>query len=142
MIWVKSCSAHAAARKRVRMCHEVFYLIWPSGRDQPIPHQSLPDVLRFTADDHDDASFSQSIKPVALFKRLIKACTHPGQCVVDPFARTGTSMEAALRLGRIALGAELDPKARAKAEERLTRLRLDFSDDPVTAAFVSERGIE
>ncbi len=142
MIWIKSCSAQAVVRKKVRMCHELFYLIWPSGRNQPIPHQSLPDVLRFIADDHDDASLNQCIKPVALFERLIKACSHAGANIVDPFARTGTSIEAALRLGRNALGAELDSKARAKAKERLTRLRPDFSDDPVTAAFVNEKGIE
>lgn len=141
MIWVKSCAAHAPVRHRIRKCHEVFYLIWPEGRDQPIPIQSLPDVLRFVPDDHGNGHEIRSIKPVALFERLIKACTNSEALVVDPFTGTGTSIEAALRLGRKVVGAELDSDARATANERLSRLRMDFFDDPITASFVTERGI-
>ena len=39
-------------------------------------------------------------KPLALLERILAACTRRGDLVVDPFAGTGTTGEAALRLGR------------------------------------------
>ena len=141
MTWVKSCSAHAPARHRIRMCYEIFYSIWPIERAQPIPIRSLPDVLRMVPDNGSEIRPNRAIKPVALYARLINACTHPSGLVVDPFAWTATSIEAALQLGRRVIGAETDPAARATAKDRLARRRMDFSDDPITAAFVNERGI-
>lgn len=142
LIWVKSRAAHVPACLGIRQCHEPFFLLWPRERSQPVPHQSLPDVLQIAPDMSCDTSPGQGVRPVALFERLIKACTHAGELVVAPYAATGASVEAALRLERQVLGAELDPNALAKANERLARLRMDFFDDPVTAAFVNERGSE
>ena len=39
-------------------------------------------------------------KPVDLLARLIKATTDEGQCVVDPFAGTGSTVFAAMNAGR------------------------------------------
>ena len=39
-------------------------------------------------------------KPLRLLTRIVRACTDPGDLVLDPFAGTGTTGEAALRLGR------------------------------------------
>lgn len=46
-------------------------------------------------------------KPVGLLERLITSCTLPDELVVDPFAGTGATVEAALNLGRKAYGIEL-----------------------------------
>jgi DNA modification methylase len=48
-------------------------------------------------------------KPDALAERLILHATQPGDTVVDCFAGTGTFLVAAGRLGRKALGCEIDP---------------------------------
>jgi DNA modification methylase/ParB-like chromosome segregation protein Spo0J len=46
-------------------------------------------------------------KPTQLMMDLIKVLTLPDELVVDPFAGTGVTVEAALRLGRKAYGIEL-----------------------------------
>jgi site-specific DNA-methyltransferase (cytosine-N4-specific) len=46
--------------------------------------------------------------PPRLAERCIRATSRPGDVVLDPFAGTGTTLEVALRLGRHAVGIELD----------------------------------
>lgn len=50
---------------------------------------------------------------------LIKHCTEPGQTVLDPFAGTGTTLLAAKRLSREAIGIDLNPEYCTIAERRL-----------------------
>jgi hypothetical protein len=53
------------------------------------------------------------------FVRLVDMLTEPGQLVVDPFMGSGTTLLAALSLGRHAIGCDIDPAAVASARERL-----------------------
>ncbi|HKB97147.1 MAG TPA: site-specific DNA-methyltransferase, partial [Terriglobales bacterium] len=46
-------------------------------------------------------------KPVALLERILLASTNEGDLVLDPFAGSGTTLLAAFRLRRHALGCEL-----------------------------------
>ena len=46
-------------------------------------------------------------KPVALLKRIIKACSDEGDIVFDPFCGCATAIEAAYRLGRNWIGCDL-----------------------------------
>jgi hypothetical protein len=46
-------------------------------------------------------------KPVALLERILLASTNEGDLVLDPFAGSGTTLLAAFRLRREALGCEL-----------------------------------
>ncbi len=46
-------------------------------------------------------------KPVALLERILLASSHEGDLVLDPFSGSGTTLLAALRLHRYALGCEL-----------------------------------
>lgn len=48
----------------------------------------------------DGVKLHSTQKPLALLERVVRACTKPGDRVLDPFAGTGTTGEAALRLGR------------------------------------------
>lgn len=84
----------------------------------------------------DGKKLHSTEKPLALLERVIAASTKPGDLVLDPFGGTGTSAEAALRLGRryfvieqqslyIEYGiiprlyhAELQMTSEARAEER------------------------
>lgn len=59
-------------------------------------------------------------KPLDLMLALIADFTDPGDVILDPFAGSGTTGVAALRLGRRFIGCELDPKYHAIACERLT----------------------
>lgn len=58
-------------------------------------------------------------KPVGLMTDLIADFTDPGDDVLDPFAGSGTTGVACLRLGRKFVGIERDPKFFALACERL-----------------------
>jgi DNA modification methylase len=48
----------------------------------------------------DGKKLHSTEKPLGLVERIVRACTRPGDLVLDPFAGTGTTGEAALRLGR------------------------------------------
>lgn len=58
-------------------------------------------------------------KPLALLELLVSACCPPGGTVLDPCCGSGTTLIAARRLGRHAIGLDISPHA---VEQ--TRLRL------------------
>lgn len=60
-------------------------------------------------------------KPVELWEELIRRCVRAEGTIVDPCAGTGSTIEAAARLGRPAIGVEIDPRFHAVARERLRR---------------------
>ena len=47
--------------------------------------------------------------PLAVIDRIIKACSNPGDIVLDPFLGSGTTAEAALNSGRRVIGFEIRP---------------------------------
>jgi site-specific DNA-methyltransferase (adenine-specific) len=61
--------------------------------------------------------------PDAVVERIVRACSNPGDLVLDPMAGTGSALVAAARLGRRYLGIE---KCEATAD--LARQRLAGSD--------------
>lgn len=61
-------------------------------------------------------------KPVALLERIIAAASPPGGLVLDCFAGSGTTLEAAERLGRRWIGIERSPLGVALARKRMIRL--------------------
>lgn len=58
-------------------------------------------------------------KPLPLMVELVELFTDPDEVVCDPFAGSGTTGVACLRLGRRFIGIERDPKYAALARERL-----------------------
>ncbi len=48
--------------------------------------------------------------PIAVIDRIIKACSNPGDLVLDPFVGSGSLIEAAIRNGRKAVGFEINPE--------------------------------
>jgi adenine-specific DNA-methyltransferase len=59
--------------------------------------------------------------PLAVIDRIIKACSNPGDLVFDPFAGSGSLLEAALRNGRVAVGFEINPAYARLAAHRIER---------------------
>jgi DNA modification methylase len=75
-------------------------------------------------DDHLASTASERVgwptqKPVALLERLIKAATLPADMVVDPVCGSGTTLVAAARMGRRAIGIDLSADAIALAGRRV-----------------------
>jgi DNA modification methylase len=61
-------------------------------------------------------------KPLALLELLIGACCPEDGFVLDPFCGSGTALVAARRLGRGALGIDINPDATAIARSRLEQV--------------------
>lgn len=59
-------------------------------------------------------------KPEALMERLVSLFTDPGDLICDPFAGSGTTGVAAIRLGRRFIGWERDERYHAAALRRLS----------------------
>jgi DNA modification methylase len=60
-----------------------------------------------------------TVKPVDLIQYLVRLITPPGGLVLDPFAGTGTTGEAALREGARAVLVEREPEYQADIERRM-----------------------
>jgi len=101
----------------------------PGGYRQPTEQQRA--ASRLSKDEHQ-AWFQQvwSINgastrdhpapyPEALAYRLIRMFSFVGDTVLDPFAGTGTTLLAAARCGRNAIGVEIEPSYAKKAKRRL-----------------------
>jgi site-specific DNA-methyltransferase (adenine-specific) len=61
--------------------------------------------------------------PEQLLGRIIRACSNPGDLVLDPFGGSGTTLVVAKKLGRRWLGYELSPEYAAQIEARLAAAR-------------------
>lgn len=69
--------------------------------------------------DGPSARVHETQKPLALMLELVELFTDPNEIILDPFAGSGTTGVACLRLGRRFIGVEKDAKYAAVARERL-----------------------
>jgi len=69
--------------------------------------------------------------PEQLLGRIIRACSNPGEVVMDPFAGSGSTLVAAKKLGRNYLGFELSENYAANIQTRLTAVN---DGDPLRGA--------
>jgi DNA modification methylase len=60
--------------------------------------------------------------PENLLKRIIAVSSNRGDCVLDPFSGSGTTLAAAKQLGRNYVGVEISKKYVENAKKRLTNL--------------------
>ena len=70
---------------------------------------------------YTDAHFATF--PPELPRRCIEVSTAPGDAVLDPFGGSGTTLEAAVALGRKGIAIDLDPDCERMMQERLDALR-------------------
>lgn len=79
-----------------------------------------------------DGTAWPTVKPLALLRWLARLITPPGGVILDPFAGSGTTLEAALLEGFPVIGIERDPTAAALSKVRLDKpmsLGLFFGGD-------------
>lgn len=82
--------------------------------------------------------------PEQLLGRIIRACSKPGELVLDPFAGSGTTLAVAKKLHRKFVGFELSKEYAANVEERLAGIqpgdRLDGAEEPRVSAPTTAAG--
>lgn len=95
------------------------FIVWATKgpQDQTVAKVvgCLPGVFRFPIVRREKAH--QTGKPIALMESLVRICP-PGGLVLDPFAGSATTLLAALKTGRRAIGFELVPEIAHIAEKR------------------------
>jgi site-specific DNA-methyltransferase (adenine-specific) len=124
-------------------------IIASKGRfDRAIPAkqrktQKLPHDTKITADEFMAATLdvwdiaAESARrvnhpapfPVALPQRLVNLYTYEGDLVLDPFMGSGTTLVAALKEGRRAVGYYLDLDYVETARKRVARIREELQSD-------------
>jgi site-specific DNA-methyltransferase (adenine-specific) len=81
--------------------------------------------------------------PEQLLGRIIRACSNPGEVVLDPFTGSGTTLVVAKKLGRKWVGYELSPDYAAQAQARLDAAsvgqRLSGAEEPKVSAPPTQR---
>jgi DNA modification methylase len=88
--------------------------------------KKMTDVLDIPAINNmaDERTGYPTQKPLALLDVLVRACCPPGGTVLDPCCGSGTTLVAAARAGRRAIGLDTNADALRIACRRLTALEL------------------
>jgi hypothetical protein len=69
-------------------------------------------------------------KPPWLMRAIIRDYTRPGMLIADPCAGGATTLLEAARMGRNAIGSEMDPETHTKAQARLDAYRREAATQP------------
>ncbi len=84
------------------------------------------------------AGFHGCQMPEQLLGRIIRACSNPGQIVLDPFSGSSTTVAVAKKLDRRFLSFELSSEYQRLGTERLNRIqvgdRLEGAEEPKVSA--------
>jgi site-specific DNA-methyltransferase (adenine-specific) len=103
------------------------FAMLPGARRAGVPPSSLFYSAKADAEDRI-GSKHPTVKPVDLMQYLVRLVTPPGGTVLDPFAGTGTTGEAAWREGFNAILVEREPEYQQDIAERM-RLCLAGPDE-------------
>ena len=107
--------------------HSTEVVLWASKFGKGSPHRytfnydemkrenggrQMKTVWRLKAPSASERRFGKhpTQKPIALIDRCLRASTHEGDVVLDPFAGSGSTGVAALQIGRRFIGIEIEPE--------------------------------
>jgi site-specific DNA-methyltransferase (adenine-specific) len=85
-----------------------------------------PILSGFSTVNNAEPRIHPTQKPLWLMQRLIATHSNEGDLILDPYAGSGTTLEAAKRMGRKAVGIEIDERYCEAAAKRLAQQTLDF----------------
>lgn len=120
-IWVKPDAMPCLIGDRPGMGYECFVALHAKGRSRWNGGGRVG-VFTHMKDVGGGAAIRQehpTTKPMGLMSELVELFTNPDDLILDPFAGSGTTGVAALRLGRRCILIEKDAKYAALARERM-----------------------
>jgi site-specific DNA-methyltransferase (adenine-specific) len=112
-------------------------------RPQDLPHGFQPDedtwyFSRVCGTFKERKGWHGCQMPEQLLGRIIRACSNPGEVVLDPFAGSGTTLVVAKKLGRRWLGFELSKnyfeRIQARLEAAWVGQPLEGAEEPKVSA--------
>jgi len=118
-LWVKPDGQPQLSGDRPGMGYECIVACHPSGRSRWNGGGKLGVFTQTKTPLGGAKNPHPTTKPLPLMLELVSLFTDPGETILDPFAGSGTTGVAALRLGRHFLGAEMDATHHATATARL-----------------------
>ncbi len=128
VIWHKPNLPPRPETDRLRLSHEhLFHFVRRNPKGRPQYYYDLDGAEKGSLDvvtvptDRGSGGHTASFPTALVAPRIASSCP-PGGTVLDPFCGSGTTLAAALSVGRSAVGMELSPAYAAHATERLTQL--------------------
>lgn len=116
-VWDKLNSRPQQGRFR----QQAEFIVWGSNGAMPVDRKApvLPGVFGVAMPSPGER-LHQTQKPLDLMRKLVHIC-EPGSHILDPFAGSGTTLEAARMEGYDATGIELSEEYGAVCQERLSQ---------------------
>ncbi len=121
-VWAKRTREANSGEEILRMVEVALVLTQEAA---PIPQVEDPATPWAVVAGYDDAEGSKwgshpSHKPFAVLEPLIRCWSRPDQLVVDPFAGSGSIPLGAARLGRRAVGLEIEEEWATRGQQRIS----------------------
>jgi DNA modification methylase len=110
LVWTKTCPPPAMKGNGYRAGAEICLYAYGKGRTfngNQVTNVIVSDTFRHGQPGKVD---HPTQKPLATIQPLIENSTNRGDCVLDPFMGSGTTLVACQRLGRSGTGIEIDPE--------------------------------
>ena len=92
--------------------------------DEPVIPSDVWSDIGFLQQKDPQRTGYDTQKPLALLERIVKCASRKGDIVLDPFAGSGTTLEAAHRLGRRFIGIDSNPLTAQFVRRRTDNCRL------------------
>lgn len=118
-VWVKPDAQPQFSGDRPGMGFETLVFAHPKGRSRWNGGGRVAVFEHVKHNGAEQKSGHMTQKPLPLMLELVELFTDPGEVVLDPFAGSGTTGVAALRLGRRCILIEKDEKYAALCRERM-----------------------
>ena len=100
----------------------------------------------FNHNKPQEASEHQTVKPLPLMADLVRLFTDPGETVLDPFAGSGSTLVAAWRLHRKAIGVELSERycelIAKRIDKEMSQMRLDIPSPAIQLEMMGESNVQ
>ncbi len=127
-VWVKPDGQPQFSGDRPGMGYETIVACHAAGKSRWNGGGTLG-VFSYAKADGNHQTGHPTTKPERLMCELVSKFTDPGETILDPFMGSGTTLVAAKRLGRKAIGIEINEKYCAIAAKRLEQSALDFTSN-------------